>query len=88
MVFNNNLLNYLTPDEECDFEFNALEKLAKNGEVMVYKHEGNWECMDHERDVSHLNQLWNDEKAFWKKYGYICGGHILPILAHLMGMVS
>ena len=68
MVFNKNLLDYLTPDEGCDFEFNALEKLAKNGEVMVYKHEGKWECMDHERDVLHLNQLWNDENAFWKKW--------------------
>jgi len=33
---------------------------------MVYKYEGNWECMDHERDVDHLNKLWNTNKAFWK----------------------
>lgn len=66
MVFNNNLLDHLTPDEDCDFEFNALEKLAQNGEVMVYKHEGQWECMDHERDVVYLNKLWNEKKAFWK----------------------
>ena len=68
MIFNKNLLNYLTSDEQCDFEFNALEKLAKIGQVMVYKHDGNWECMDHERDVLHLNQLWNNQKAFWKKW--------------------
>jgi glucose-1-phosphate cytidylyltransferase len=68
MVFNRNLLEFLTEDEDCDFEFNALEKLAQKGEVMVYKHEGQWECMDHERDVQHLNQLWNDGKAFWKKW--------------------
>jgi len=66
MVFNRNLLDYLTPDEECDFEFNALEKLARKGEVMVYKHEGLWECMDHERDVEHLNALWSENKSFWK----------------------
>lgn len=66
MVFNKNLMNYLTKDEDCDFEFNALEKLAKEGEVMVYKHNGQWECMDHERDVKYLNDLWNDNKAFWK----------------------
>ena len=35
-------MNYLTKDEDCDFEFNALEKLAKEGEVMVYKHKGQW----------------------------------------------
>lgn len=66
MVFNRNLLEFLTEDEDCDFEFDALEKLATNGEVMVYKHEKQWECMDHERDVDHLNFLWNNNKAFWK----------------------
>lgn len=67
MVFNKELLNYLTIEESCDFELGAVESLAKEGEVMVYKHEGNWECMDHERDVQHLNKLWNTGKAFWKK---------------------
>ena len=66
MVFNKNLLDYLTTDENCDFESGVLEILAKEGEVMVYKHKGNWECMDHERDVVHLNKLWDKNKAFWK----------------------
>ena len=46
--------------------FNALEKLATQGEVMVFKHEGNWECLDHERDLVHLNKLWKEKKAPWK----------------------
>lgn len=66
MVFNRSLLDYLTEDEDCDFETQALRKLVEEGEVMIYKHSGNWECMDHERDVTHLNRLWNQEKAFWK----------------------
>jgi len=66
MVFNRNLLGYLTVNENCDFEVNVLEKLARDGEVMVFKHDGQWECMDHERDVAHLNALWNGNKAFWK----------------------
>jgi len=33
---------------------------------MVYPHEGNWNCMDHERDLANLNNLWNNNKAFWK----------------------
>ena len=65
MVFNNNLLDYLNDGEDCDFEFGALENLAKEGEVMVYKHEGKWECMDSERDVEHLNKLWNTGQPFW-----------------------
>ncbi len=66
IIFNNELLDYLTEEESCDFEYGALEKLTKKGEVMVYKHERNWECMDHERDVQHLNKLWDTNKAFWK----------------------
>ena len=66
MVFNTNLLDHLTADENCDFEFNALEKLASLGEVMVFKHSGNWECVDHDRDLIHLNKIWNQNKAFWK----------------------
>lgn len=66
MVFTRKLLDCLTADEKCDFEYGPLEKLAKAGEVMVYKHTGNWECMDHERDVVHLNRLWSEKEAFWK----------------------
>ena len=69
MVFNKNLLKYLSTDENCDFESGPLEVLAKEGEVMVYKHTGNWECMDHERDVAHLNKLWNKNQSFWKVWG-------------------
>ena len=66
MVYNRNLLDYLTEDENCDLEIGPIENLAKEGQVMVYKHNGNWECMDHERDVVHLNHLWNTNQAFWK----------------------
>jgi len=66
MVFNSSLLNLLTEDEDCDFEFNVLEKLAKDNEVMTYKHDGFWGCMDHERDVHQLNKLWEEGKALWK----------------------
>ena len=46
------------PDTNCDFEFGALEMLAQKNEVMVFKHNGSWECMDHQRDLVHLNKLW------------------------------
>lgn len=65
MVFDRRMLDYLTTDENCDFEFNTLEKLAAQGEVMTYLHRGEWECADTVRDVNHLNKLWNQGKAFW-----------------------
>jgi glucose-1-phosphate cytidylyltransferase len=68
MVFNKGLLDYLTVDENCDLEYGPFEELAKNQEIMVYKHSGMWECVDTERDLIHLNKLWNEHKAFWEKW--------------------
>jgi|SRR6056297_824242 len=66
IVFKRELFEYLTNDENCDLEIGPLEKLSKKGKVAVYKHEGFWQCMDHERDVKYLNNLWNNNKALWK----------------------
>lgn len=66
MVFNKKLLNYLTADENCDLEYGVLENLAKMREIMLYKHEKQWGCLDTERDFKLLNDLWNKEEAFWK----------------------
>lgn len=66
MVFNKEVLNYLTADKNCDFEFGPLEKLAAKNEVMTYRHEGFWECADTVRDLNHLNKLWSSGNAKWK----------------------
>lgn len=66
MVFNKELFDYLRPDEDCDLEAGVLEELATQGKIAVYKHSGLWACMDHERDLNHLESLWKNNKAFWK----------------------
>jgi len=66
MVFNRDMLDYLTEDENCDFEHGPLEEMAKDNQVAIYKHPGNWECIDTERDYQYLNKLWNENKAFWQ----------------------
>ena len=66
MIFNKSFLNYLTSEESCDLETDVLPKLAEAGDVMVYRHSGRWDCIDHERDLIHLNHLWNKSEAFWK----------------------
>ncbi len=66
MVFNKKMMEYLTSDEDSDFEFGPLEKMTAEGEVMTYKHEGSWQCADTVRDVNYLNKLWKEDKAFWK----------------------
>jgi len=65
-VFNRKIFDYLIDDDNCDFETGPLEKVAQEGQLMVFKHRGFWTCMDNIRDMEYLNQLWNENKAEWK----------------------
>lgn len=66
MVFNKELLDYLTEDEKCDLEAGIFEQLAKEGKIAVFKHSGMWSCMDTERDLNYLESVWKNNEAFWK----------------------
>ena len=48
------------------FEREPLEQLALDGQLMCYKHNGFWQCMDTLRDKQKLETLWNTGKAPWK----------------------
>jgi glucose-1-phosphate cytidylyltransferase len=65
-IFKKEFLKYLTPDENCDFEFGALQKLAQDGQLKAYLHAGFWQCMDNIRDRDYLNKLWDNNQADWK----------------------
>ncbi|MBI2027149.1 MAG: glucose-1-phosphate cytidylyltransferase [Deltaproteobacteria bacterium] len=67
-IFNRNVLDYLTSDENCDFEFGMLQNLAQDRELMTYQHHGYWQCMDTTRDKEYLEKLWNNGQAPWKKW--------------------
>ena len=64
-VFNKKIFDYLYTDDSCDLEVGVLDKLAEQGELMVYKHGGDWVCMDTVRDMDYLNKLWSSHEAFW-----------------------
>jgi glucose-1-phosphate cytidylyltransferase len=68
-VFDKRIFDYLAVDDLCDLEIGTLDKLAGEGELMVYKHLGDWMCMDTIRDLEYLNKLWASGKAFWINYG-------------------
>lgn len=65
-VFNRGIFDYLLPDDNCDLEVGPLEKIAREGQLMVYKHTGFWVCVDTLRDVEYVNKLWAEGKAEWK----------------------
>ena len=50
------------------FEREPLEKLAKEGELMSYVHEGFWQCMDNVREKAMLDKLLAENKAPWKRW--------------------
>lgn len=65
-VFQRSIFNYLSADDYCDLEVGPLEVIAKESQLMVYKHRGFWACMDTYRDMEYLNKLWDDGQAKWK----------------------
>jgi glucose-1-phosphate cytidylyltransferase len=65
-VFNKKIFDYLSTDNDCDLEYGPLEKIAQEGQLMVYRHKGFWACMDTLRDVEYLNKLWEASQAAWK----------------------
>jgi glucose-1-phosphate cytidylyltransferase len=52
--------------DETFFEKEPLEGLAKEGQLVAYKHHGFWQPMDTLRDKNHLEKLWDSGKAPWK----------------------
>jgi len=65
-VLNREIFDDLTLDDSCDFEIGVLDKLAEREELMMYKHDKEWMCMDTIRDVEYLNNLWSSNQSFWK----------------------
>lgn len=65
-VMNKSILSSLSEKDDCDLEYGPLERIADQGEMMIYKHSGFWACMDTLRDTEYLNNLWNHDRALWK----------------------
>lgn len=65
MVLQPDIFEYLKGDD-CVFEGEPMESLVAEGELMSYKHEGFWQCMDSYIQKLELNKLWEAKKAPWK----------------------
>lgn len=65
-VFNRRIFKYLKEDDKCVLEREPLERIAKEKEMAIYKHDGFWHCMDTHRDMELLNEAWRSGKAAWK----------------------
>jgi len=65
-VVNRRIFDYLSEEEDCDLEYGPMEELASQGELMVYKHDNFWFCMDTVRDMDILNKMWSQGDTPWK----------------------
>ena len=59
-------LEYLSDDEACILEQEPLRRVAADGELAVYPHEGFWQCMDTFREYELLTGLWERGEAPWR----------------------
>ena len=66
-VFDYRIFEFLT-DESTILEREPLEKIAKENQLMAFKHYGFWHCMDTIRDRDNLNEIWAEGNAPWKKW--------------------
>jgi len=65
MVFERRVFDYLDGDD-CVLEREPMERLAAEGQLMAYRHEGFFFSMDTYREYLRLNELWNSGKAPWR----------------------
>jgi len=65
-VFNREFFDYLSEDKDCYLEKSPLENLSRDRELVVYAHTGFWQCMDTQRELDLLANLWATGKAPWK----------------------
>jgi len=61
------VIKYIS-DDQCSWEKEPLTAIAKDGQLMAYKHTGFWQPCDTLRDKRVMEDLWNSGNAAWKKW--------------------
>ena len=67
MVFEPEIFDYIEGDATV-FEKEPLRRLSEEGQLMAYRHEGFWQCMDTQREKEKLEKLWASGEAPWKTW--------------------
>lgn len=62
------VFNYINENSSTIFEQEPLQKLAEDGELYSYKHDGFWKCMDSLKDKQDLNNMLESGQAQWKSW--------------------
>lgn len=67
MVFEPEIFSYLK-DDTTILEAEPMDRLAADGQLMSYRHNGFWQCMDTLYEKKKLERLWESGEAPWKKW--------------------
>lgn len=63
------VFDYLDPDDPgLTLEYEPLQKVARDGQMAVFPHDGYWIGMDTVREVAELTELWESGRAPWKTW--------------------
>jgi len=54
------------PETPAMLETGPLKRLAREGQLNAYRHDGFWQPMDTQQELTLLNQLWESGRAPWK----------------------
>ncbi len=65
MVCQPEFIDYIEGDQTV-LEKTPMERAAKEGQLMAYRHEGFWQCMDTVREKEKLEEMWASGTAPWK----------------------
>ena len=57
----------LIEEDQTILEREPLARAAQMGELMAFRHNGFWQCMDTKRDHANLEEFWRSGKAPWKR---------------------
>ncbi len=59
--------DYIDGDDVM-FEHSPMQRLAADGQLMAYRHESFWQCMDTLREKHILQKMWDSGQAPWKSW--------------------
>jgi len=65
LVFEPGVLDYITSDD-THLEWDPLNRLAEDGQLIAHRHDGFWYCVDTLRDLRYLEKVWQSGDVPWK----------------------
>lgn len=67
-VFDQRIFDYVLDAPNCSLERDCLKHVAQDGQLMMYRHDGFWQCLDTQRDLVQFQQLWSMGQTPWMSF--------------------